>query len=161
MLLLSKNVVRSLLRTLYTAKSTISKVPGEFYIDSYTGLSIPLARTSIEHVVPKCYLPRSKHLDMNNLLIIDRGLNSRRSNTKFGRETIRGISFCPDESKGVVARICWHMFDTCESVKKSQKLILSQDLLEEWDDTYPVTDFEKYVNEFVYSKQGTYNKRIG
>ena len=160
-MILSKNMVRNFLRTVYMTTSSISKVPGEFYIDSYTGLSIPLVQTSMEHVVPKCYLPSNKYWDMNNLLIVGQELNNYRSNTKFGRETIKGVSFCPDENKGVVSRVCWHMFDTCESVKKKQDLIIDQNLLEEWNDKYPVTDFEKYVNEFTFQKQGTFNKRVG
>ena len=161
MIFLSKSMVRTLLRTMYMTTSSTSRVPGEYYIDSYSGLSIPLVQTSIQHVVPKCYLPSSKFWDMNNLLIVEKDLNNFRANTKFGRKTVQGVSFCPDENKGVVARICWHMFDTCQYAKNKQHLILDQKLLLEWNEKYPVSDFEKYVNEFTFKKQGTYNKRVG
>ena len=46
-------------------------------------------------------------------MIVDKDLNNFRSNTKFGNSILRGVTFCPSENKGQVARICAHMIDRC------------------------------------------------
>ena len=154
---LTKIEARTILRVIYCTKAS-----KERRVDGYTNNILVPGRESIEHVVPKCHLPRSRWWDLHNLLLIDTKINNDRSNTKFGEMTYKGTSFCPSNpaSKGTVARICLHMFDTCTPLLKKKNDIISDELLLEWDMEYPPSDTEKYANEFIYEVQGTYNKFI-
>lgn len=157
--MLSRLAARNILRSIYLLH-TVAKTP--MYLDGYTNIARPMDTSSMEHVVPKCYLPKPKVWDLHNLLLVEMGLNHFRSNTKFGTETLKRVSFCPahPESRGVVARKCAHMFDTNPILFKKQELILSQELLDEWMEKYPVTDNEKRINEIIFEAQGTSNKFI-
>lgn len=129
------------------------------YLDGYTNIVLPKSRTSIEHVVPRCHLPKGSVWDLNNLLIVDKTINNHRSNTKFGEKTVRGVTYCPPKNKGVVSRICAHMLEECERMKHEvdPSLIIDPDLMAKWHEENPVTDHERYLNECVYEIQGTYN----
>jgi len=154
-LLMGKPIARVVLRFLFGGQ-------GNWYRDGYTNLMIPVSRVSIEHVVPRSLLPKKMVWDLNNLLIVDKGLNNYRSNTKFGRSTLRGVTFCPAENKGQIARICAHMIDSCNgtSYSESASSVIDPFLMEEWSREYPVTDHEKYINNYIYDIQGTYNEYV-
>jgi len=152
--MISKSIARSALRFIYCKNS--------MYINGYTNQLQPMEISTIEHVVPKCYLPSSKKWDLHNLLLIDYELNHSRGNTKLGRQTIEGVSFCPifPESRGMVARKCAHMISNNSDYIKDNDLIIENKVLEKWMDMYPVTDLEKISNEIIYDIQGDFNKFI-
>ena len=156
--MLTKANAKTILRLLYCTRENIH-VPYKFK-DGYTNLILPVNRASIEHVVPKCYLPKTNTWDLNNLLLVDKDLNNLRSNTKFGNSNIRNKSFCPShqDSRGVVARICAHILYTFPNIDHT--LVIDKETLFRWNEQYPVTDFEKYINERIHSYQGTYNRFI-
>lgn len=158
MRILGKSNVKTILRLIYCTRENID-VPYKFK-DGYTNILLPANRLSMEHVVPRCYLPKTRMWDLNNLLLIDKALNNLRSNTKFGTKNITNVSFKPPnpESRGVVARICAHMLYTCPNIDPSK--IIERKLMCEWNEKYPATDIEKYTNERIYFYQGTYNRFI-
>jgi len=155
--MLAKSNVKIILRLLYCTRENIN-VPYKFR-DGYTNIVLPMNRASIEHVVPKCYIPKTSVWDLNNLLLVDKDLNNLRSNTKFGNSNSKK-SFCPyhHDSRGVVARICAHMLYTFPSIDNT--LVIDKETLFKWNEKYPVTDLEKYRNERIYLYQGTYNRFI-
>lgn len=154
---MSKPDTRTILRILFGRYIVSQGHMG--YIDGYTNIVLPKSRSSIEHVVPRCHLPKSRVWDLNNLLIVDKAINNHRSNTKFGERTIRGITYCPPKNKGMVSRICAHMIEECERMKHDVEsgLIIDPDLMVKWHEENPVTDHERYLNECVFEIQGTYN----
>lgn len=155
---LSKSNIKTILRLIYCTRENIH-VPYKFN-DGYTNIRLPINRRSIEHVVPKCYLPRERVWDLNNMFLVDKDLNNVRSNTKFGRKSIQNVSFYPSnpESRGVVSRICAHMIYTCPNINPHK--VIPRKLMFEWNEKYPVTDLEKYRNERIYIYQNTYNRFI-
>jgi len=157
--MLSRLAARNILRSIYLLHN-VQNVP--MYLDGYTNIARPMDTSSMEHVVPKCYLPKSKVWDLHNLLLVEMGLNHFRSNTKFGRETIKRISFCPEypKSRGIVARKCAHMFETNPTLFKKQELILDPELMEEWMCKYPISEGEKRANEIIFEAQGTNNRFV-
>ena len=56
--MISKSIARSALRFIYCKNS--------MYINGYTNQLQPMEISTIEHVVPKCYLPSSKKWDLHN-----------------------------------------------------------------------------------------------
>ena len=158
MKILAKSNVKRILRIIYCTREN-PNVPYRFR-DAYTNYLLPINRLSIEHVVPKCYLPKINVWDLNNLLLVDKQLNNFRSISKFDTCNRRNKSFCPPygESKGVVARVCAHMLYTYPTI--DSKLVIDKEVLLEWNERYPVTDIEKYRNEKIYYYQGTYNEFI-
>jgi len=144
------------------AKSVLGSLSGKRNTDFYTDLYIPPSKISLEHVVPRSRLPPGLIWDIHNLRIVDRDLNSVRSNTRFGNKTIQNVSFCPYKNKGSVSRICAHMFDACKDIDYNMKedLVIDRLLMLQWDEKYPVTDEEKYMNDHIYFVQGTYNKYV-
>jgi len=152
--MLSRLAARNILRSIYLLHN-VQNVP--MYLDGYTNIARPMDTSSMEHVVPKCYLPKSKVWDLHNLLLVEMGLNHFRSNTKFGRETIKRISFCPEypKSRGIVARKCAHMFETNPTLFKKQELILDPELMEEWMCKYPISEGEScnLENEYLYGRK--------
>ena len=126
------------------------------YNDLYTNMKLLPKSTTIEHVVPKSRLPKTAIWDLNNLVLIDKDLNQFRGNTKFGTKTIKAVSFCPKFNKGHVSRICAHMFEKYPNT--NTKLVIDKKTLLLWNEMYPVTDFEKYVNEYIFNVQGTFNR---
>ena len=85
--MLSRIAARNVLRVFYGVYANKENM----YIDGYTNIVHPMSRSSMEHVVPKCYLPNNKRWDLHNLLLVDMGLNHFRSNTKFGHKTLKNI----------------------------------------------------------------------
>jgi len=154
-LIMGKPLAKVVLRFLYCGQ-------GNWYRDGYTNLMIPTSKVSIEHVVPRSLLPKKMVWDINNLLIVDKDLNNYRSNTKFGSKTLRGVTFCPPQNKGQVARICAHMLDRCHDSNHviNPRTVIDPILLVGWSRDYPVTDHEKYVNNYIYETQGTYNEYV-
>ena len=75
---------------------------------------------------------------------------------------LRGVTFCPSENKGQVARICAHMIDRCNDSKHKITVssVIDPFLMEEWNREYPVSDHEKYVNNYIYDIQGTYTEYV-
>ena len=158
MKILSKSNIKTILRLIYCRRDNIN-VPYNFK-DGYTDKILPMNRFSIEHVVPKCYLPDKRLWDLNNLLVVDKDLNNFRSNTRFGQIHLKNLSFCPPckQSRGTVSRICAHMLYTCPVL--DQKLIIDKETMFRWNEKYPVTDLERQRNYLIYIYQGTYNKFI-
>lgn len=158
MQILSKSNIKSILRLIYCTRDNVN-APYKFR-DGYTDTVLPMNRFSIEHVVPRCYLPQTRLWDLNNLLVVDKDLNNFRSNTKFGQIHCQNLSFCPPckESRGVVSRICAHMLYTCPSL--DQNLIIDKETMIRWNEEYPVTDLERQRNSRIYMYQGTYNKFV-
>ena len=154
---LTKIEARTILRIIYCTNAS-----KERRIDGYTNKILLPGRESIEHVVPKCHLPKNRWWDMHNLLLIDTKINNDRSNTKFGEEIYKGISFCPPHpaSRGVVSRICMHMFETTPILHNKKNDIIDEELILKWNIEYPTGDMEKYANEIIYDAQGVYNKFI-
>lgn len=122
----------------------------------------PLTHRSMEHVVPKSRIPTGSRWNLHNLLVVDKNVNHFRSNTKFGDKTIHNVSFCPPENKGAVSRICAHMFDECSRIQHelNHDLVINRDLMLQWNEENPVTDIEKYANDYIYNVQGTHSEYV-
>ena len=135
---------------------------GGMYMDGYTKTMVPRSKLYLEHVVPKSLIPRELEWDLNNLLIINREHKHHRDGTKFGDKTLDGITFCPQENKGKIARMCAHMLDKCFMLKYpiSNSIVMDQALMMKWHHENPVSDHEKYVNNYIFRVQGEYNEYV-
>ena len=114
--------------------------------------------------------------DIHNLRAADSQKNSQRSNRLFtdgsGNSGIvdGGLFFPGDEWKGDVARIIMYMYlrypGQCEAVDSATGPITyaiqndMPDLLLEWNQDDPVSDFELTRNDVIYSYQGNRNPFI-
>ena len=153
-LVMRKQIAKEALRFLYGDK-------GGWYRDGYTNLSVPIGKMCIEHVVPRHLLPRFLAWDLNNLLVIDTDLNRsiHVSDTKFGEDR---FTFSPPENKGQVSRMCAHMLEKCNTLQRpvNNHVVIDPFLMMKWNYEYPVSDHEKYMNDYIFCIQGTYNEYI-
>lgn len=147
-------VAKNSLRTIFGCRGS--------FLDVYTNNLIDVSRVSIEHVVPKSKLPRGMMWDLNNLLLIDRDVNSRRGNSRFAQDTIHGVCFEPMYNKGHVARICAHVLDNLdkEDCRVDVNDVIDNETMLTWNAMFPASDLEKYATEYIFSVQGTYNTYV-
>ncbi len=132
------------------------------FLDGYSLKMSRMNIMSIEHIVPKSKLPKYMKWDLHNLMLTDHRINSKRGDLMFASRNIRNVSFYPENNKGFIARTCAHMISECmeDDFNIKTNKIIHRDTMLKWNELYPVSDTEKYVNEYIYSIQGNYNKYI-
>jgi endonuclease I len=112
---------------------------------------------SLEHVIPKSYLPTKLQNDSQNLYPCHIIINKRRSNYYFQEEKQCSIErervlkygysinsslkmvYINDQAKGIVARMILYFYKT---YNKRFDEILPLETAIRWNTSYPITDYE-------------------
>lgn len=123
--------------------------------DLYTGKILLPSTRSIEHVYPKSRIDSTRaSKDMHNLYLVDRHLNSRRSNKSFHKFKIK-------RNFGQVSRsVAYMMLMYHDRLLPCNPPILDLETVVRWHEQYPVTDHELYRNEVIWKLQGNENCMI-
>lgn len=122
---------------------------------------------SLEHVVPRCYIPKEAQKDLHNIYGTSIYYNLKRKNYPFydlgnSQKTI----ICNDKKiisprvsdRGLIARSILYMIDKYDI---DPNFHINTTMLQDWSTRYKPTIEEYIHHEYVYRKQGNINKFIG